>query len=412
MKTESLLIVGIDWSRNGHQINLLNEQGQSVVRFRIDHSYQGFAKLDKKLTEIGDAPGQILVAIETDHNQLVDFLYAKGYTIYIIPPSVVKGNRSRQSHAGAKNDSKDAELLADIVRTDRERMVPWQPDGAVVKKVRVQLRLIDDLTAAIIQGRNRLEAQLLRFFPQATDIFSDLTTQIALKLLIQYPTPSAIATIDLATFRQFCAENGYAHRSQIGKRFARLHRPNPFPHYQSEAVYGDTVPLLAQRLLSDVQLKAALIKALQAIFHTHPDAEIYTSIPGSGQLLAPKLLAVFGDHRTRYPTPDSLRALAGTCPATSQSGKKRGVFFRKACNKEWRNTFQQLAKASLATSDWAATYFENVRLRGKKKGQAYRSLANRWVGIIWTLWQRHELYNEAIHLQNVHWFKRNSSKAP
>lgn len=409
METKSKIIVGIDWSRDQHQVNIFNEVGQPIVRLAIAHTQSGFERLQQKLSKLEATASHILIAIETHHNQLVDFLFAQGYKIYIIAPSVVKGNRSRQSHAGAKNDSKDADLLADILRTDRHRLNSWQPDGELVQKIRIQLSLIDDLTIAIVQGRNRLEAHLLRYFPQAIDVFSDLTTQIALKLLIAYPTPSAVAALDFERFKEFCLKNGYKNKAQLPKRYARWQRLSPFCSCQTEALFSTTTPILAQRLLSDVQLKVTLVKALQKLFNAHPDAAIYNSVPGTGELIAPKLLAIFGDHRERYPAPDVVRALAGTCPATSQSGKKRGVFFRKACNHGWRNTFQLLAKASVVSSDWAATYFAQTRLRGKKKSHAYRCLANRWVGIIWTLWQRRQPFDEAIHLKNVARYKRNST---
>ncbi|MCP4421133.1 MAG: IS110 family transposase [Chloroflexi bacterium] len=410
METKSKVIVGIDWSRDQHQVNVFNEAGQAIVRFSIKHTQQGFASLHQKLSKLEPNSNHILIAIETHHNQLVDFLFAQGYEIYVIAPTVVKGNRSRQSHAGAKSDNKDADLLADILRTDRLRLTPWQPDGKLVQKIRNQLSLIDDLTIAIVQGRNRLEAQLLRYFPQAIDVFSDLMTQIALKLLIEYPTPSAVAALDFKTFKEFCLKNRYTNKAQLPKRYARLQRPSPFWSSQAEGVFAPAVPILAQRLLTDVQLKVTLIKGLQKLFNAHPDEAIYNSVPGTGKLIAPQLLAIFGDHRELYPSPNVVRALAGTCPATSQSGKKRGVFFRKACNHKWRNTFQLLAKASVSSSDWAATYYEETRLRGKKKSHAYRCLANRWVGIIWTLWQREQVYDETIHLRHVTQHKRNRAK--
>ena len=38
--------------------------------------------------------------------------------------------------------------------------------------------------------------------------------------------------------------------------------------------------------------------------------------------------------------------------------------------------------------------------RGHSLARAHRALANRWVKIIWTLWQRREWYSEAKHAAN------------
>ena len=61
------------------------------------------------------------------------------------------------------------------------------------------------------------------------------------------------------------------------------------------------------------------------MFAVHPDQAIFDSLPGAGELLAPKLLVMFGDHRDRFPQPEAIRCLAGTCPVTDQSGKRRRV---------------------------------------------------------------------------------------
>ena len=49
---------------------------------------------------------------------------------------------------------------------------------------------------------------------------------------------------------------------------------------------------------------------------TAPDAFIFDSLPGAGEILAPDLLVKFGDDRRRFPSAASVQALAGTCPVT------------------------------------------------------------------------------------------------
>ena len=134
----------------------------------------------------------------------------------------------------------------------------------------------------------------------------------------------------------------------------------------------------------------------------------FASLPGAGDLLAPKLLVMFGDHRHHLPSPTIIQALAGTCPVTIRSGQRRSVRFRRACNRSFRLTSQQFAKLSVRQSAWATAYFQNARSRGLSPNHAYRCLANRWLKIIWTLWQRHELYDEAYHLRQIHQQRRAS----
>ncbi len=113
----------------------------------------------------------------------------------------------------------------------------------------------------------------------------------------------------------------------------------------------------------------------------------------------PALLAKFGDHRDRFPSPASVQALAGTCPVTDCNGKRKVTYFRKACDRDFRNIAQQWAKASLSYSLWAVSYWRQVRPHCSSDSHAYLCLANRWLSIAWMLWQRRQAYEEAYHLQ-------------
>jgi transposase len=170
--------------------------------------------------------------------------------------------------------------------------------------------------------------------------------------------------------------------------------------YQSETVF------LAGHLLGLVQHKEHLINQVNDLFDQHPDKPVFASLPGVGELLAPKLLVILGDHRERFPSPNNVRDLVGTSPVTRRSGKRKTIHFRRACNHADRNTLQQFAIASVPQSEWAAAYYANCRARGMSKNHAYRCLAHRWLGSIWQLWQTHTLYDEAYHLRQIKQHRR------
>lgn len=111
------------------------------------------------------------------------------------------------------------------------------------------------------------------------------------------------------------------------------------------------------------------------------------------------MLVKFGDDRQRFPSAASIQALAGTCPVTDGSGKRRVVRFRKACDHEFRTITQQWAKATLDESSWAQAYWQEIRPHCDSNSAAYRRLANRWLAILWKLWQTCQTYDEAYHLQ-------------
>ena len=64
-----------------------------------------------------------------------------------------------------------------------------------------------------------------------------------------------------------------------------------------------------------------------------------------------------------------------------------------------RQIAQQWARCSLRKSVWAVAYWQQIRPRCASEHDAYRRLANRWLAVLWKLWQSRELYDEAYHLQ-------------
>jgi transposase len=88
-------------------------------------------------------------------------------------------------------------------------------------------------------------------------------------------------------------------------------------------------------------------------FGRHPDAEIYTSQPGLGVVLAARVLGEFGDDPHRYADAKSRKNYAGTSPITKASGRKKLVLARYARNKRLADALQQWALSSLRGSPGA-----------------------------------------------------------
>ena len=391
---------GIDWSENKHDMAILNEIGAAIAQQTVPHTQEGFLKLDHARARLGVAPSDCLVGLETSHNLLIDFLWAHGYSqVYVIPPSVVKSRRARYGQSGARTDQTDAILLADLLRTDRNRLHPWRPDTLLTRQIRAKVSLIGYLSRDILAQSNRLRSILLRYYPAALGVFSSLTAQIALKFISAYPTPQAAAALTFAQFETFTRQHGYRRPSQLAARFAHLQADQPLASPQTASIYQNGARLLAARLLQDVQTKATLLRELHDLFQQHPDRVIFASLPGAGQFLAPALLAKFGDDRQRFPTRASVQALAGTCPVTDQSGKRRRIKFRWACDRQFRHIAQQWAIASLRQSVWANAYWHQVRPRCRSNSHAHRCLANRWLAIAWKLWQTRQPYDQDYHLR-------------
>jgi transposase len=196
----------------------------------------------------------------------------------------------------------------------------------------------------------------------------------------------------------FMAKHGYCGRRTAAQLLERL-RAAP-----AGATGEATTEALRDAVLALVAVLTALNAAVKDLDRSaaahlgeHPDGEIFTSLPRSGQINAAQMLAEWGDCRHAYERPDSIAALAGATPVTKQSGKHRSVEFRWACNKRFRRAITTFADNSRHASPWAAKIYNDARAAGKDHPHAVRILARAWIRVIWRCWINGIPYDPAKH---------------
>lgn len=395
--------IGIDWSEDKHDVAFMNPAGAEIASLTIPHTVEGFAQLDATRRKLGLAQGDCVVGLETAHNLFIDYLWSQDYAqVYVLAPSTVKGNRGRFGHSGAKNDPGDARLIADILRTDRRRLQPWHPDSLLTRQMRAKISLILHLTKQTTRLSNRLRAVLLRYYPAALRVFKGgLTTQIAPEFVLAYPTPAEAQALTYAEFESFARAHRYTKEEKLPGCFARLQACYPPASPETVLVYQNEAPRLARLLLETTRTKLSELSELQTLYRQHPNYAIFASLPGMGKLIGPGQLAKFGDDRQRFPHPSGVQALAGTCPVTYRSGKRRTVKFRHSCDKEWRYLCHEWAMALVhrTQAPIAVAYFEQIRPHCHSDRHAYRCVANRWMAIAWKLWYSGQTYDPAYHFE-------------
>ena len=392
--------IGIDWSERKHDVAFVNPAGGHIATLTLPHSLDGFRQFEATCQKLGLPPEACLVGMETAHNLFIDFLWSRAYSeVYIIPPSVVKSSRGRYGPSGAHTDKTDALLIANLLRTDLARFHPWHPGSLLTRQIRAQVSLITYLTRKGISAANRLRAVLLRYYPAALETFGHLRSQIALEFIQAFPSPQAAQALTLDELKAFAAAQGYTRPRRLPGYLAALQAPQLQATPETVLIYQEEAALLAAHTLSLRIAKSNALRKLSKLFDQHPDAPIFASLPGAADFLAPALLGFFGEDRERFPTARSIQCLAGTCPVTEQSGKRRIVKFRYACDHDFRTVAQQWAKGSLSQSTWANAYWRQVRPHCRTNSHAYRCLANRWLAVLWKMWHTRQTYDEAYHLQ-------------
>lgn len=394
-----MLFVGIDWAEDHHDICILDESGDVLRRRRIEDGLSGLETLQALLAEFAADPTQVIVGIETDRGLLVRGLLASDYEVYAINPKAVSRYRDRHAVSGAKSDAGDAKVLADLVRTDRHNHRPIQGDSELTDAVKVLARAHRSLIWTRQRQANQLRHLLREFYPGAIAAFgSDLTSTDALALLMAAPTPIRGRTLSQAQIGSALRRAG--RQRQIEARAAQIQAALRQPQLQAPArvadAYGATVAATVPILLELNAQIAHLEQELKKAFEEHPDAEIYQSLPGLGIVLGGRVLAEFGDDRTRFQHAKARKNYAGTAPITKASGKSRIVLARVARNRHLADACYLWAFSSITRSPGARRYYTALRQRGKTHPQALRSLANRLVGIVHGCLAHRQRFNEAV----------------
>jgi transposase len=395
--SERTAFLGFDWASDHHDVVLVDQHGKIVEDFRFDDTAEGWQLLFKKLSKHRD----VAVAIETSSGATVERLLDSGYAVYPVNPKSAKRYRERKAPSGTKTDRVDAWSLADALRLDGHTWRVLKADDPLT----VELRLLCRDEIALIQQRTalvcQLKAALGEYYPVALQAFDDWTAPSTWAFIEAFPTPATLVAAGKRKWEKFL----HTHK---------LYRPQTYPKRlglfaQAETFCGSPAMTNAKSMLA-VALAGQLgvlqrhldkfREQIRKLFAQHPDHDVFGSLPGAGEKLAPRLLAEMGDDRERFDSPEALQCHTGTAPVSYQSGKLKKVRFRRACHKILRHTVHLWADLSRHTCPWADAYYRKKREEGQSHACALRCLGQRWLKILWKMWQTRKRYDPELHQRN------------
>lgn len=185
--------VGIDWATQAHQVWVIDGQGHRVAERSVMHAGGAITEfVDWLVTLAGGQPERMGVAIEVPRGAVVETLVERGVHVYALNPKQLDRFRDRYTVAGAKDDRRDAFVLAASLRTDQPAFRRVRLDDPVIIELREYSRMDDDLRDELIRLANRLREQLHRFFPQMLELVPAADEPWLWTLLEAVPTPQAV----------------------------------------------------------------------------------------------------------------------------------------------------------------------------------------------------------------------------
>jgi transposase len=389
--------VGVDWATEEHAVCLTDDAGKILGERAFPHSGSGIAEMCSWLFDKAgtDAPAAFHVAIEVPRGAVVETLLERGMIVYSINPKQLDRFRDRFTVAGAKDDRRDAHVLADSLRTDRACFRRLRVDHPKVIELREWSRIAEDLRDERLRLANRLRQQLLRYYPQILELADDIANDWFLALWALVPTPKDAARAREKSIAKLLVEARITRLDAAAVLRTLRQKPLTVAPGTTEAATAHIASLAERLRLVNRQVKDAhrrlddLTSAL--VEESEPgqkceqrDVEILRSLPGVGRIVLATLLAEASQPLGARDY-HALRTLCGVAPVTRNSGKRSGhrslVVMRRACCHRLRDAVYHWARVATQHDPKSRAAYAALRARGKTHGRALRAIADRLLAV-------------------------------
>jgi transposase len=399
---EIAAFVGLDWADQKHVLTLQEDDSDQRQRITLDQTPEALQSWIQLLRQRFDGR-PVAIAIEQKRGALIyALMHVDFLRLYPVNPQTLAQFRKAFYPSGVKDDPIDADLLLEILMTHRQHLRLWVPDDVLTRSIQLltedRRRLVDQRTALT----NQLTAALKMYFPQALDWFGDLHTARACAFLQRWPSLQQLKAASSSSIRKFYKAQGYRGDDKLEQLITNIKKALPLTQDGAVLLAG---AMKVHALVMQIPLLSESIERydqqIAALFNQHDDSTLFSSFPGAGASLAPRLLAAFGSDRGRFEFATEIQQLAGIAPVTEKSGTGIWIHWRLACSKFLRQTFHEFAAQSIPRSPWAHAYYEQQKQRGNSHHAALRALAFKWIRIIFRCWKDRKPYDEAVYSESL-----------
>jgi transposase len=402
MQSDFQYFVGIDWGSEKHRVCLMDRDGQTLEERWIEHSGSSLAELADWLRQRTPESAQALAAaIEIPRGAIVETLLEHGFAVFSINPKQLDRFRDRYSPAGAKDDRRDAFVLADSLRTDMHCFRAARLDEPAMIRLRELSRLEDEVGEEQNRATNRLREQFHRFFPQLLQLSECADEPWLWALFESAPSPARAARLSEAKIAAILRQHRIRRVTAAEVRAILKARPLRLAPGAAEAAAEHALLLLPRLRLLHRQ-RTDLARRIEAILEElasaaegqpeHRDAAILLSLPGLGRKVAATMLSEASQAIAERDY-HALRCYSGAAPITRQSGKKKIVLMRRGCNERLRNALYHWSRTSIVWDAASKKRYAALRACGHSHGRALRAMADRWLKVLISMLRNQTLYD-------------------
>jgi transposase len=395
---ETAAWIGLDWADQTHvyclQVSGDTESETQTLEQTPEAIQQWALQLEQRFSG-----RPVAICLEQTRGALIYALLNHAFfRIYPVNPHAMAQYRKAFKNSGAKSDGADAWLLLDYLLKHRDRLRLLRPETVEIRL----LQLLSEDRRQAVDARTRLHNQLLSqlksCFPQALDWIKAGNYPWLCAFLKQWPSLERLQKSRPQTIRRFLVQQGCRQMKRYESLLELLPSQQPLTRDPAILRAGSMKIHLFIEQIHCLNLTIAEYDHLIAeVFNQNDDQSIFSSLPGAGPTLAPRLLCALGSNRSRFQSAEEVQTISGIAPVVSSSGKSRWVHWRWACPKFVRQTFHEFAASSIPYSPWASAYYQKMRSLGKGRHAAIRALAYKWIRIIFACWKNRTPYSEELY---------------
>ncbi len=393
--------VGIDWADSKHDVciqsKFSDEREFAVIRHRTEAIDAWVKSLYQRYG------GCIAVAVELTKGPIVSALQKYDFIdIYPVNPASLAKYREAFQPSRAKDDPTDAELAVDMLLRHPEHFKVLKPQSTQMRSLTTLVEQRRCLVSERIRITNRLRSALKQYYPQVLEWFDHIDTPLFCAFVKRWPTLSQAKRARTNTLRRFFHDHHMYREAVVESRRQAIHAASPLTLDEAVIVpYRMQVLVLVEQLELMLRAIGQFDDEIAKLASQHPDYALFQPLPGAGPSLTPRLMVAFGEQRERFSSAGDVQKLSGIAPVTERSGQKHWVHWRLQCPTFMRQTFVEWAAQTINKSYWAGIYYRQQRDKGATYQAAVRSLAFKWIRILYRCWQTGVAYDESRYLKTL-----------
>jgi transposase len=387
-----MLYVGIDIAKRNHEATIIDDKGKTLVKpFTFANTLDGFDKLLNTIHTISHNLADFEFGLEATGHYWLN-LYCKlvdtGATAHVINPvqsDALRGLYIRQT----KTDSKDALIIADLIRIGRYSTTTLaHPDLVSLRELtRHRFYLVD----CISDAKHKVISLIDKVFPEYETIFTDMFGATSIALLEQYPTPDLLATLSTTKLANFLKSVSKGRFGRTKAEQIKALANNSF----GTSSFSSSTALAVKHFVEQISLLEKQVADLENIIATTlPKFDTnLTTINGIGTTIAAIMVSEIGDIH-RFDSPEKLAAFAGIDPSVNQSGEFSGTKSRmsKRGSPYLRRAFFLAAVGCLLHNPALKALYDKKKSQGKHHLVAISAVMRKLANIVFAVLKSNKPY--------------------